>query len=119
MIRNAPGVNRAVLPSVGEARELLVKLGAPRRLIQHGVLVGEAAELLIERLRRMGAWLDADFVRLGAILHDAGKTLHVQELSEAGHAHEQAGEELLRREGVTPALARCCVSHAAWDGPER
>jgi hypothetical protein len=102
------------LDSVREARELLSKLGAPKRLLQHGVLVGEAADLLLESMQRMGVPVDAHFVRLGAVLHDAGKILHADELAQPGHAHEPAGEQVLLREGVAPSMARCCVSHALW-----
>jgi hypothetical protein len=102
------------LDSALAARELLTRLGAPRRLLQHGILVGEAADLLLESLQRMGVSVDAHFVRLGAVLHDAGKLLHADELVRPGHSHEAAGEQILLREGVAPSLARCCVSHARW-----
>jgi hypothetical protein len=102
------------LDSVRAARELLSKLGAPKMLLQHGVLVGEAADLLLESLQRMGVPVDAHFVRLGAVLHDAGKIVHADELAQPGHAHEPAGEQLLLREGIAPSVARCCVSHARW-----
>jgi hypothetical protein len=102
------------LDSVRAARELLSRLGAPNRLLQHGVLVGEAADLLLESLQRLGVTVDAHFVRLGAVLHDAGKILYADELAQPGHAHEPAGEQLLLREGVEPSVARCCVSHARW-----
>jgi hypothetical protein len=102
------------LESVLAARELLARLGAPKRLLQHGVLVGEAADLLLESLQRLGVTVDAHFVRVGAVLHDAGKILYADELAQPGHAHEPAGEQLLLREGVEPSVAHCCVSHARW-----
>jgi hypothetical protein len=103
------------LSSVRQAGDLLARLGASQRLLKHTVLVGEAAEIVLERLARLGVPVDAPFVRLGFVLHDAGKILHPSELTAPGHAHEQAGEQLLLREGVAASLARCCVSHATWE----
>jgi hypothetical protein len=107
-------MTRHGLDSVGAARELLTKLGAPPRLLQHGVLVGEAADVLLDCLQRMRVPVDAHYVRLGAVLHDAGKILHAEELAQSGSAHEPAGEQLLLGQGVAPSVARCCVSHARW-----
>jgi hypothetical protein len=95
-----------------EALELLTRLGAPHRLLRHVELVGEAAELLLARL---AAPLDAEFVRDGVILHDAGKILHPAELDEPGARHEPDGESLLLEHGVSPNLARVCRSHAQWN----
>jgi HD superfamily phosphodiesterase len=58
--------------------------------------------------------LDAAFVRVGAVLHDAGKALHREELDAPGAAHEPSGEQLLLARGVTEAVARICRSHARW-----
>jgi hypothetical protein len=57
---------------------------------------------------------DAQFVRLGVAIHDAGKILHPAELDGAGAEHEPDGERLLLEHGVDPRLARCCMSHARW-----
>jgi hypothetical protein len=102
------------MKSIDEARRLLVRLGAPQRLLAHGRMVGEAAELLLAQLQRLGIPHDADFVRVAVVLHDAGKILHPAELDGAGDKHEPAGETLLLAQGVDPALARCCLSHARW-----
>jgi hypothetical protein len=102
------------MKSVDEARSLLAKLSAPQRLLIHIGLVGEAAELLLAELLRLGVGHDADFVRIAVMLHDAGKILQPQELDEGGDEHESAGEALLLAQGVDPAIARCCVSHARW-----
>lgn len=101
-------------PSAGAARELLVALGAPPRLLRHVELVGEAAEMLLQKLARLGVKADADLVRVGVILHDAGKTVHTGELDQPGGEHEPAGEALLLEHGVIPAVARICMSHARW-----
>ncbi|MBO0756421.1 MAG: HD domain-containing protein [Bradyrhizobiaceae bacterium] len=102
------------MKSTDEARSLLVKLGAPQRLFIHVGLVGEAAELLLAELQRLRVGHNADFVRIAVMLHDAGKILHPQELDEDGDEHERAGEALLLAQGVDPAIARCCISHARW-----
>src|SRR5262249_32952069 len=104
------------MKDVDEARDLLVKLGAPPRLIAHTRVVGEAAELLIAEVQRLRVPHNADFVRVAVVLHDAGKILHPDELSGDGAEHEPAGENLLLTQGVDPALARCCLSHARWAG---
>lgn len=102
------------MKSVDEARSLLVRLGASRRLLIHVGLVGEAADLLLAELQRLGIRHDAEFVRIAVVLHDAGKILHPLELDDGGDKHESAGEALLLAQGVDPAIARCCVSHAQW-----
>jgi hypothetical protein len=102
-------------PSAGAARELLEALGAPSRLLRHVELVGEAADLLLQKLVPFGAGIDADLVRVGVVLHDAGKTLHPAELDQPGGDHEPAGEALLIAHGASPEVARICISHARWN----
>jgi HD domain len=104
----------AEMKSIDEARNLLVKMGAPQSLVTHVRLVGEAADLLLAELQRLGIPHDADFVRVAVVLHDSGKILHPDELDGVGDEHEYAGETLLLAQGVDPALARCCISHARW-----
>lgn len=101
--------------SVADARALLVELGAPQRLIRHGELVGEAAEMLVMRLRKLGVSIDEEVVRLGVVLHDAGKIVHPHEFERPGAEHEPAGETLLLGRGVSSEIARMCLSHARWD----
>jgi hypothetical protein len=102
------------LNSAEDARQLLKALGAPQRLVAHTGFVGEAAEALLAKLHSLHAALDANFVRIGVVLHDAGKIDHPNELAVPGSAHEPAGEALLLSKGVDPKLARCCLSHARW-----
>jgi HD domain len=100
--------------TVHEAYQLLQVLQAPPKLILHVKLVGEAAELLISKLRELGVQFDERLIRLGVAFHDAGKILHPEELIDTGNKHEADGEALLIRHGVDPKLARCCRSHAQW-----
>lgn len=97
-----------------EALELLGRLSAPPRLVRHVELVGEAADALRGALRGLDVAVDEGFVRAAVVLHDVGKVVHPGELDGPGGQHEAAGEALLLAEGVTPALARICVTHAAW-----
>lgn len=107
-----PGVRN--FENVEQAYEFLKQLGAPPRLILHVCLVGEAADLLIEKLDGMKVNFDEKFVRLGVAFHDAGKIIHPQELISLGNRHEVDGETLLISKGVNSQLARCCLSHARW-----
>src|SRR5689334_15102928 len=100
--------------SPDEARAILASIGAPERLVRHGMLVLEAADALLVEVTNLGVAVDARLVRAGAMLHDAGKALHPAELSQSGSEHEPAGEALLLARGVDPSIARCCVSHARW-----
>jgi hypothetical protein len=117
----------AIRPKVGDARviktreeayRLLEALGAPERLLRHLALVGEAADDLIAEFARLGLEFDANLIRLGAAVHDAGKVLHPGELDGPGSLHEPAGEALLLAHGVQPAVSRCCVTHASWQDSE-
>jgi hypothetical protein len=97
-----------------DALDLLADLGAPRRLLRHAELVGEAAEALLAALAALGIEVDRNLVATGVVLHDTGKVIHAEELSSAGNLHESAGERLLLERGVSPELARICRSHSQW-----
>lgn len=98
-----------------EAYNFLENLGASSKLLLHVKLVGEAAEILIEKLSALKVPFDADFVRFGVAFHDAGKIIHTNELSEKGNFHEADGEKHLLENGVDEKLARCCQSHGKWE----
>jgi HD domain len=107
-----------IFSTVDEAHTFLQKLGASSTLIIHVKLVGEAAELLITKLRALNIEFDVSFVRLGVAFHDAGKILHPEELHVKGINHEAAGEQLLIANGIDANLARCCRSHGQWQTME-
>jgi len=100
--------------SRAEALELLRGIAAPARLIRHVELVGEAADELLAGLTKLRVPVDATFVRVGVVVHDAGKVLHPAELDGPGAAHEPAGEQLLLERGASADVARVCRSHAQW-----
>lgn len=96
----------------------LASRGAPPWLVRHHELVVEAAEQLVQGLRRtLQIDFDADRVLLGAALHDAGKIAHPEEMRAPGHAHERSGERILAESGFASHIARMCVTHAAWSEP--
>jgi hypothetical protein len=80
---------------VSEAHDFLRALGASERLIQHVILVAEAAELLIDKFAVLNVPVDDQFIRLGVAFHDAGKILHPEELNQSGKRHEPDGEAML------------------------
>jgi hypothetical protein len=100
--------------SVDDANLLLARLGAPPRLLRHVALVGEAGERLIGLASALHLPIDATLVRVGIVLHDAGKILVSAELDAPGGEHEPRGQDLLLEHGVSPGLARICLSHARW-----
>jgi len=104
-----------MLTSRADADGLLERLGAPKRLIRHAHYVSDAANSLIFQFQALDVPLNAVAVELGAVLHDAGKIAHPQELAEPGVMHERAGEALLLAHGVQPEIARCCWSHGVWN----
>ncbi|MFZ6676728.1 HD domain-containing protein [Undibacterium sp. Tian12W] len=105
-----------MLNTTTDAYQLLSTLGAKERLLTHVKLVGEAADLLIAQFEDMGLAFDANLIRLSAAIHDAGKILHPNELDGPGSLHEPAGEKMLLEQGVQSIVARCCVTHAQWQG---
>lgn len=108
-----PIAHRSIRTAI-DAEAFLIERSAPKRLVQHGRLVLEAADLLIATVHSLGVAFDGDLVRVGAMLHDAGKIVHPNELSGGGAQHEEAGERFLLEQGVEPQIARFCTSHAKW-----
>jgi hypothetical protein len=103
-------------PLPPDALRLLTLASAPALLIRHLALVHDVACDLLDGLAAHGllpATVDADAVRMGAALHDIGKTLHPAELTHPGALHEAAGESLLQELQLPPHLARFARTHAA------
>ena len=103
-----------------DAGRLLADLGASPWLVRHHELVVEAMQVLASRVHgELGVAFDQDLTLLGAALHDAGKVIHLGEMSGPGHEHEAAGEQLLISQGIPEKVARFCVTHACWDDDDR
>jgi hypothetical protein len=99
------------------AQDLCQQLNAPPRLVVHLQLVHEAAEKLIDGLKKAfpGITLDEPAILFGAATHDLGKTMHPEELEASGEKHQEKGPALLISKGVEPRLARFAVTHGRWD----
>src|SRR5262245_59732499 len=107
-------VNESIRPD--RTLRLLAELGASPWLVRHHERVLEAATLLCDRVRdKFRVTFDREQILVGAAVHDAGKIVHPEEMSEPGHLHEAAGERLLMDHGIPARLARFCVTHASWD----
>ncbi|MEW6127570.1 MAG: HD domain-containing protein [Acidobacteriota bacterium] len=103
---------------VNEAYAFLRELGAPEKLLLPVALVGEAAEIIIKKLKSFNLAFDERLVRIGVALHDTGKILHADEFFMPGEKHEGDGETLLLSKGIDPKLARICKSHGQWEQME-
>lgn len=104
-----------MLNSRKDAYDILDSIEAPEHLKTHVKLVGEAADLLIEKFEELELKLDFEFIRTGVAIHDIGKVVHLNEMSGPGSEHEPEGEKILLEKGVSPKLARVCMSHARWN----
>jgi len=102
------------LNSRKDAYELLNQLEAPEHLKLHVRLVGEAADLLIDKCNELEVSIDETLIRIGVAIHDIGKIVHVNEMTGVGSEHEPEGEKILLSKGIDPKIARCCLSHAQW-----
>lgn len=107
-----------VIKTPENALQFLKELGAPLLLIRHHRLVAEAAAQLVDGLpQNLCRYVNGQSIKIGAALHDAGKILYPNEMTGPGNMHEQAGFDLLLRNGVEPELARFCATHSDWRQP--
>ena len=107
-----------MITSRDDAYNLLRTLNAPEHLLTHVSLVGEAADLLIEKCEALSLNIDFEFVRIGVAIHDTGKIVHTHEMTGPGSEHEPEGQRMLLSQGVPKNIARCCMSHARWSEME-
>jgi putative nucleotidyltransferase with HDIG domain len=104
------------------AVDICERLSAPPRLVAHLVLVHHTACTLIDRITAKfpEAHFDPDLVRFGAAVHDIGKTLHPNELTESGkNKHQRSGVELLKSLGIPKQRARFAWTHSNWTDSEQ
>ncbi|MFE2021449.1 phosphohydrolase [Streptomyces sp. NPDC059499] len=109
-------VDPPLLPLPDRVAALLSELGSPPRLAAHLRAVHDVAHQLVDWLEQHypAVIFDREAVLFGAATHDVGKTVHLDELSGPGSAHEEAGQALLIGHGISPELARFAATHAAW-----
>lgn len=100
---------------------LLEELDAPPELHKHLRVVYSAASELLESIHSEwpGLRTDNQLVLWGAAIHDIGKVLHPNELSEPGDQHLEAGYHLLLEKGFSRKLAQIALVHEHWNHPER
>jgi len=100
---------------------LLEELDAPPELHKHLHVVHSAAAELLESIRKEWPELKTDnqLVLWGAAIHDIGKVLHPNELSEPGDQHLEAGYHLLLEKGFPTKLAQIALVHEHWNHPDR
>ncbi|MGW5700169.1 MULTISPECIES: HD domain-containing protein [Amycolatopsis] len=103
-------------PLPDEVSGLLEELAAPPRLAAHLRAVHDVTCALADWLEKQHPEVvfDREATLFGAAVHDIGKTIHREELSGPGSAHEQAGYELLVSRGIAENRARFARTHAAW-----
>ncbi|MFQ6397570.1 HD domain-containing protein [Nocardia sp. KC 131] len=105
------------LRSLPERVEVLLEsLNAPPRLAAHLRAVHDVAWQLADWVQQHydAARFDRTAMLFGAATHDIGKTIHPNELSGPGSAHEQAGYELLLAQGFENSSARFARTHGSW-----
>ncbi|WP_371591846.1 phosphohydrolase [Streptomyces virginiae] len=105
-----------LLPLPDRVAALLSELGSPPRLAAHLRAVHDVAHQLVDWVEQHSPAVvfDREAVLFGAATHDVGKTVHLDELSGPGSAHEEAGQALLIGHGISPELARFAATHASW-----
>jgi hypothetical protein len=107
-------------PLPPRVKQLLVGNNAPPRLRAHLTLVHDAAQSLTAGI--CATWPEVRFnkeeVVFGTATHDIGKIVYPEELHSPGHAHEEAGVQLLLQSGVAENLARFARSHGQWKEQE-
>ena len=110
---------KTVLESTGDAFRLLKDLGAPNMLIGHSIIVLEVAEELVQKLDDIKDKVDFEFIKIGSLLHDIGKIVHMKEIYDSNSDfHEREGMNILLKLGVNRKIANCCLSHGNYNDME-
>jgi len=115
-----PLANSHFRPLPSDVVSLLSRVSVSPRLIAHLILVHDVASRLVAQITRVfpNVPFDGNAVLYGAATHDLGKAIHVEELVQAGKAHEQRGFDLLREMGVSAERARFAFTHGNWEALE-
>jgi uncharacterized protein len=88
-----------------EAIQLLKKVGISDNIISHSLAVCRKALQLADYLRKKGCPVNLYVVRLGALLHDIGRS------KTHGIDHGIVGSKILASMGVDNAIARIAKTH--------
>jgi hypothetical protein len=99
-----------------EARDILVALDAPQRLLAHHAMVHDVAWTILDGIAER--WpdfpVDRHAVLIGAATHDVGKAVYGDEMRGPGRRHENEGEAILMAQGIPQNLARFARTHGQW-----
>ena len=95
------------------AKEILRSNNASARLTAHHQLVYKVAKELVQSIQTIvpEIVMDIDQILMGVALHDIGKTIVLNEITQPGHLHEELGEKLLLQQGIEPRVARFARTH--------
>ena len=85
----------------------------PSRLILHHEIVSNVAKTLAEEINLLGVQVEVAKAELMAAIHDIGKTLVPEELSEKGSKHEALGVRVAEKLGLDPSTSKICTSHGS------
>ena len=104
---------------IQQGLELLQDWQAPPLLIRHSQLVAQVAlEIIIGLEKLFDISLSRSQILSGAVLHDAGKILHPEELTSSGSEHEKVGEVFLLERQIPPEVAQFARTHGNWSDPK-
>ncbi len=92
-------------PNETEAMSILEKEGAPAGVVEHCKTVARQAAVFSEQASLRGMVVDSELVKMGALLHDIGRS----RTHEPGHGFE--GGKILRGIGVDERIAKIAERH--------
>ena len=105
-----------IQPLPQDIEKLLRVVDAPPRLIAHLRVVHDAALTITAGIAVHWPNLsyDKQAVLAGAAMHDIGKIIYTNELTEPGDEHEIVGPDLLVQHDVPAHYARFARTHGQW-----
>lgn len=94
-----------LIPDKDVALEMLQRAGCSERVIQHCLLVSEYASEIAEQINKNGHNVDIQLIKIGALLHDIGRS----RTHDIRHGIE--GACLAREYGLDKRLISIIISH--------
>lgn len=100
---------RKFSPARVKAVALCAEVGLPLYKIHHSIVIGDAALLIADEVRKQtGADIDMEVVEVGAVLHDVGiSQIQADDMPE----HAFIGAMIARDAGYSEHIARCIELH--------